>query len=251
MIFVPDNWIPSKRELEGKTVLVTGANDGIGRAVAKASASCGAEVLLLARREELLTEVYDEITTSGCKTPAIIPLDLMSHDYANYSLLAQELSEAGIKLDGLVHNAAILGELKPLAQTSVQIWHQVLQVNITSIFMLTRALLPLLEAAPAASIILTSSAVGRRAKAYWGAYAVSKFAVEGFMQVLCAETRETSMIRVNSLDPGAVNTKMRRKAYPAEALGTNPWPSQITNPWIYLLSDVSKQLSGQALTVQI
>ena len=118
-------------------------------------------------------------------------------------------------------------------------------------FLMTQCLIPVLKKASSASVIFSSSSVGRIGKAYWGAYAVSKFAVEGFMQVLSAETKETSMIRVNSLDPGAVNTKMRRNAYPAEAQGKNPSPSQITNPWIYLLSDVSKQLSGQALSVQI
>jgi NAD(P)-dependent dehydrogenase (short-subunit alcohol dehydrogenase family) len=110
--------------------------------------------------------------------------------------------------------------------------------------------MPLLEAAPSASVILTSSGVGRRGKAYWGAYAVSKFATEGYMQVLADELGSTSSVRVNSLNPGAVNTRMRRLAYPAEPPGTNPEPSELTDRWIYLLSDASHELNGEALDAQ-
>jgi NAD(P)-dependent dehydrogenase (short-subunit alcohol dehydrogenase family) len=155
-----------------------------------------------------------------------------------------------VVLDGLVNNASVLGERRALAQTSPQSWQEVLQVNITSVFLLTRALMPLLEAAPSASVILTSSGVGRRGKAYWGAYAVSKFATEGYMQVLADELGSTSSVRVNSLNPGAVNTRMRRLAYPAEPPGTNPEPSELTDRWIYLLSDASHELNGEALDAQ-
>ena len=125
-----------------------------------------------------------------------------------------------------------------------------MQININAIFLLTRALMPLLEAAPSASVVLTSSGVGRRGKAYWGAYAVSKFATEGYMQVLADELAATSNIRVNSLNPGAVNTAMRRAAYPGEPPDTNPAPSELTQAWIYLMSDASREIHGQALSAQ-
>jgi len=153
-------------------------------------------------------------------------------------------------LDGLVHNASVLGERRALAQTSPASWDEVLQVNMTSVFLLTRALMPLLEAASAASVVLTSSGVGRRGKAYWGAYAVSKFATEGYMQVLADELGATSSVRVNSLNPGAVNTGMRRAAYPGEPPDTNPMPDALTDRWLYLLSDASRELNGQALSAQ-
>jgi len=250
MSFVPDSWQASSSELAGKTILVTGANRGIGEAVALSCAQHGAEVLLLGRNEDALAQVYDKIVDLGCPTPGIIPLDLTIRDPSLYDTLADELSGASVVLDGLVHNASVLGERRALAQTSPSSWDEVLQVNLTAVFLLTRALMPLLEAARAASVVLTSSGVGRRGKAYWGAYAVSKFATEGYMQVLADELGATSSVRVNSLNPGAVNTGMRRAAYPGESPDTNPMPDALTDRWVYLLSDASREIHGQALSAQ-
>jgi NAD(P)-dependent dehydrogenase (short-subunit alcohol dehydrogenase family) len=194
--------------------------------------------------------VYDQIADKGYPKPGLIPLDLNTRDPSLYAALADELAGAEVVLDGLVHNASVLGERRALAQTSPESWDEVLQVNMTSVFLLTRALMPRLEAASAASVVLTSSGVGRQGKAYWGAYAVSKFATEGFMQVLADELSATSSIRVNSLNPGAVNTGMRRAAYPGEPPDTNPAPAELTDRWLYLLSDASRDIHGQALSAQ-
>ena len=250
MSFVPNDWLASNDELTGKTVLITGANRGIGEAVALSCAQHGAEVLLLGRDETALARVYDQITDMGYPKPGLIPLDLNTRDPSLYAALADELAGAEVVLDGLVHNASVLGERRALAQTSPESWDEVLQVNMTSVFLLTRALMPRLEAALAASVVLTSSGVGRQGKAYWGAYAVSKFATEGFMQVLADELSATSSVRVNSLNPGAVNTSMRRAAYPGEPPDTNPAPAALTDRWLYLLSDASRDLHGQALSAQ-
>jgi len=250
MSFLPEGWQASSTELADKTLLVTGANRGIGKAVALSCAQHGAEMLLLGRDEAALAQVYDQIVDLGCPTPGIIPLDLTTRDPSLYDTLADELSGANVVLDGLVHNASVLGERRALSQTSPTSWDDVLQVNMTAVFLLTRALMPLLEAAEAASIVLTSSGVGRRGKAYWGAYAVSKFATEGYMQVLADELCATSSVRVNSLNPGAVNTGMRRAAYPGEPPETNPMPDALTDRWLYLLSDASRDVHGQALSVQ-
>ena len=250
MSFVPEGWQASSSELAGKTLLVTGANRGIGEAVALSCAQHGAEMLLLGRDEAALAQVYDQIVDLGCPKPGIIPLDLTTRDPSLYDTLADELFEANVVLDGLVHNASVLGERRALSQTSPTSWDEVLQVNMTAVFLLTRALMPLLEAAAAASIVLTSSGVGRRGKAYWGAYAVSKFAAEGYMQVLADELGATSSVRVNTLNPGAVNTGMRRAAYPGEPPDTNPMPDALTDRWLYLLSDASRDIHGQALSAQ-
>ena len=250
MSFLPPQWQPSDTELASKTVLITGAGDGIGRAVALACAKVGAEVLLLGRNEAGLEAVYDDIQRAGGREAGIIPLDLNTTDPARYEALAEQLTEADITLAGLVHNASVLGERRLLAQTSPASWQEVMQVNVSSTFLLTRALMPLLTHAAPSSIILTSSGVGRRGKAYWGAYAVSKFATEGYMQVLADELKATSQIRVNSLNPGAVNTKMRRTAYPGEQPNTNPSPEALTAHWIYLLSDASQSLQGETLSAQ-
>jgi NAD(P)-dependent dehydrogenase (short-subunit alcohol dehydrogenase family) len=247
---MPRGWLPTQDELDKKTILVTGASTGIGRSVALACARLGAEVLLTSRNEAALENVYDTIVNEGGRTPGLIPLDLRTTQNQPYDDLAETLLGQGLAIDGLVHNAGVLGERRALSQTSPESWHEVLQVNITATFLLTRALMPLLERAPLASVVLTSSGVGRRGKAFWGAYAVSKFATEGYMQVLADELGSTSSIRVNSLNPGAVNTRMRRAAYPGEPPNSNPLPEALTDNWVYLLSDASASIHGKALTAQ-
>jgi NAD(P)-dependent dehydrogenase (short-subunit alcohol dehydrogenase family) len=250
MSCTPAGWQPASDELAGKTVMVTGAGDGIGRAAAMAYATRGAEVLLVGRTEAKLEAVYDDIIAAGGVTPAIIPMDLARVDHDTLCELANELGSSFNKLDGLLHNASILGDRKPLAQTRVALWHEVMQTNVNAAFMLTQVLMPLLEAAPAASVVFTSSGVGRRGRAYWGAYAVSKFATEGMMQVWADELGQTSNIRVNSLNPGAVNTAMRRTAYPAEDPSSNPTPDALMANWIWLMSDASIGVNGEALNAQ-
>ena len=250
MTFIPKSWTPRDGELDGKSILVTGAGDGIGRAAALSFARHGAEVLLLGRTETKLDSVYDTIVNEGGVTPAVIPADLAQTSHDQWLALAGELSGALSCLHGLLHNASLLGDRKPLSQTSAAAWHEIMQVNVNAAFMLTQALLPMLQEAPRASVVFTSSSVGRRGRAYWGGYAVSKFATEGLMQVLADELGSISDIRVNSLNPGAVNTAMRRTAYPAEPPQTNPAPESLMDHWIFLMSDASKDLHGEALSVQ-
>jgi len=250
MTFVPTDWLPQDDELGGKTILVTGAGDGIGRAAALSFARHGAEVLLLGRTETKLEAVYDDIVAEGGQQPGIIPADLAQTSHDDLMALAAELSKSLAKLDGLLHNASILGDRKALAQTSAAKWHESMQVNVNAPFMLTQAVLPLLEQAPMASVLFTSSSVGRRGRAFWGSYAVSKFATEGLMQVWADELGGIGSVRVNSLNPGAVNTAMRRAAYPAEPPDTNPEPASLMATWVYLMSDASSGLNGQALNAQ-
>ena len=250
MSFMPSNWQPTPNELANKTILITGAGDGIGRAAALAYAAAGAEVLLLGRTETKLEAVYDEILAKGGREPGIVPCDLSQVSYDALCNLASELDESLPHLDGLLHNASVLGDRKTMAQTSAAMWQTVMQVNVNAAFMLTQVMLPLLNSAPRASVIFTSSSVGRKGRAFWGAYATSKFATEGMMQVLADELTQTSNIRVNSLNPGPVDTAMRRTAYPAEAPTTNPKPEDITDCWVYLMSDASVAITGQALSAQ-
>lgn len=250
MPIAPASWSAAANELAGKTILVTGAAEGIGRAASLALASAGAEVLLLSRNEARLESLYDEIVAMDGPLPALLPMDLVKATYDDFVTLAGSLGEALPKLDGLLHNASLLGDRKPIAQTRATAWHEVMQVNVNAGFMLTQVLLPMLNEAPTASVVFTSSGVGRTGRAYWGSYAVSKFATEGLMQVLADELEATSSIRVNSLNPGAVNTAMRRSAYPAEPPTTNPDPTDIIREWVYLMSDASAHLNGQALNAQ-
>jgi NAD(P)-dependent dehydrogenase (short-subunit alcohol dehydrogenase family) len=247
---IPARYRPHHDLLRGKTVLVTGAGDGIGRVASLYYARHGATVILLGRTAEKLEAVYDEIESAGSPQPALVELDLASAGEENFSNLASGLAGEFGKLDGLLHNAGVLGERRPIESAGYSAWLEVMQVNVNAQFLLTRAMLPLLQAAPSASIIFTSSGVGRTGRAYWGAYAVSKFATEGFAQVLASELENTSRVRVNSLNPGATNTAMRRAAYPAEQPGTNPHPEQIMPAYLFLMGDDSLGITGKSFDAQ-
>ena len=246
----PRNYVAPENLLQGRNILVTGAGDGIGRSAALAYAAHGATVWLLGRTESKLEAVYDDIEAAGGPQPAILPVDLATLTEQQCATLAQTLAENLGQLDGLLHNASILGERRPIESASYEAWCDVMQVNVNAQFLLTKALLPLLAAAPSSSIVFTSSGVGRQGRAYWGAYAVSKFATEGFMQVLADELENTSKVRVNSLNPGGTNTAMRRSAYPAETPTDNPSPEQIMPAYLYLMGDDSRGITGQAFNAQ-
>jgi len=250
ILSIPANYLPRANLLTGKTILVTGAGDGIGRSAALSYARYGATVLLLGRTGRKLEAVYDEIEAAGGARPAIIEMDLSTASEDSYANLAASLGNEFFCLDGILHNAALLGDRRPIANAVYSSWLEVMQVNVNAQFLLTRYLLPLLHLAPVASIIMTSSTVGRTGKAYWGAYAVSKFATEGFMQVLASELEHTSRIRVNSLNPRATNTAMRRTAYPAESPTNNPAPQDIMPAYLFLMGDDSAGVTGRAFEVR-
>lgn len=242
---------PSGNLLQDRTILITGAGDGIGRAAALASAAQGARVILLGRTQEKLEAVYDAIDALPDAPEAVIhPLDLESATEDHYRELADAIGDQFGRLDGLLHNASLLGNLTPLQYFPADRWASIMQVNVNAAFQLTRALLPILNLADDARILFTSSSVGRKGRAYWGAYSVSKFATEGLMQVLADELADTSNIRVNSINPGATRTAMRAAAYPAEDPGSLPTPEDLMPAYLYLLGPESRQLHGQALNIR-
>ncbi|MBK7728340.1 MAG: YciK family oxidoreductase [Gammaproteobacteria bacterium] len=236
--------------LDGRNILVTGAGDGIGRAAAECFATHGATVVLLGRTQAKLESCYDAIVASGAPQPVIQVLDLARATESDFAALAGQLGAELGCLHGLLHNAALLGPRTPLEQYPLEQWREVMKVNVEAAFVLTRALLPALMAAPEASVLFSSSGVGRRGRAYWGAYAVSKFAVEGLSQVLADELQNTTRIRVNCINPGATNTTMRRTAYPAEPPQHNPSPAAIMSSYLYLMGPASAGVSGRSLDAQ-
>lgn len=236
--------------LQGKVILVTGAGAGIGRAAALAFAQHGATVILLGRTTQKLEVVYDEIVAAGYPQPAIYPFDLAgTHDHA-YQELAETVDREFGRLDGLLHNAGMLGALKPITDYNSKMWQQVMQINLTGVFMLTRELLPLLRQTEYSSVVFTSSGVGHKGRAHWGAYSVSKFATEGLMQVLADEEDGISTVRVNTINPGGTRTDMRAAAFPAEDPSTLPTAEDIMPVYLYLMSDDSRGVSGQAFHAQ-
>lgn len=247
---IPHDYRASPDLLAERVILVTGAGDGIGKAVSLAFAAHGATVILLGRTVSKLESVYDDIVAAGGPQPAIYPMDLEGAVPDDHRQLAERIESDLGRLDGLLHNAGLLGSLTPIEHYDPVEWLRVIQVNLHAPFLLTQACLALLKRAEDASVVFTSSGVGRRARAYWGAYAVSKFAVEGLMQVLADELDENSPVRVNSINPGRVRTAMRASAYPAENRAELPAPQDIVAPYLFLMGPESRGVHGQALDAQ-
>lgn len=236
--------------LNNKTILITGAGDGIGRVCAKTFAQYGATVILLSRTQSKLEQLYDEIEAEHPGKVIIHPIDFKSATTEDYKTLAASLDEQFECLDGLIHNAALLGARSPIEFYPEQDWSDLMQVNVTAAFHLSKALLPALSRSNDARMIFTSSSVGRVGRAYWGAYGVSKFALEGLMQTLAEEVENTTAIRVNSLNPGGTRTSMRRDAYPAENPETQPTAESIMPVYLYLMSAQAQPIHGEALDVR-
>ena len=236
--------------LEDKTIVISGAGSGIGRQIAKSYAECGADLILLSKSIERLESIYEEINKITSRNVIIQPIDYKTADEKNFQKIILAIKEEYSQIDGLVNNAGILGEKKSLEQYSYSVWKDVLKVNLDAGFLLTKNLIPLLKESSSSSIIFTSSGVGRKGRAYWGAYSISKFATEAMMQILFDELQNTTSIRVNCINPGAVRTKMRESAYPAENPESNPTAVEIMNPYLYLMSDLSRDISGQSIDAQ-
>lgn len=233
--------------LQDRVILVTGAGDGIGRVAAKAYAAHGATVILHGRTQAKLEAVYDEIEKAGDPQAAIVPLDLASATALEYHQLAETIDKEFGHLDGVLHNAGVLGDITPLEMYDPDTWDFVMKINLRAPFMLTQALLPLLKQSPDASVIFTSSGVGRRARAFWGAYAVSKCGIEGLSQILADELMNTSNIRVNCINPGATRTRMRAEAYPGENPANLKTPEDIMALYLYLMGPDSVGTTGQSI----
>jgi len=243
------NYIPAPQCLADKVILVTGAGSGIGREAALHYAKFGASVILLGKTVSKLEAVYDDIIAAGGQEPAIVPLDLAGATPSHYAGLAGSIEHEFGKLDGVLHNASQLGELGPFEHIKVETWQQIMQVNVNSQFYLTQALLPLLKKSPAGSVIFTSSSVGVKGRAYWGSYAVSKFATQGMMEVLADEFENTAL-RVNCINPGGTRTAMRAKAFPAENPDSLPSAADIMPVYIYLMDRSRSQENGQTFHAQ-
>jgi len=236
--------------LKNRIILITGAGDGIGRAAALSFAQHGATVILAGRTVKKLEAVYDQIEAAGYPQPAIFPINLEGAAPHDYEVVAAAIEKEFGKIDGLLNNASALGNRTPIENYDPSVWNQVMQVNVNAQFFLTQAMLPLLMKSDDASVIFTSSGVGRKGSAYWGAYAVSKFATEGMMQVLADELENTSNIRVNAINPGPTRTNMRAHAYPAENPNNLATPEQIMPAYLYLMGADSKGTNGQSLDAQ-
>ncbi|RDV26040.1 YciK family oxidoreductase [Alteromonas aestuariivivens] len=235
--------------LTNRTILISGAGDGIGAEAAKTFASHGASCILLGRTVSKLEKVYDEIISAGGPEPAIVPLDLNGATPKHYQDMARTIEDQFGCLDGVLHNASLLGELCPFEEIKPEEWQQVMQVNVSAAAYMTQALMGVLRKSADASVVFTTSSVGRVGRAFWGTYSVSKFATEGMMQVLAAEYTNRN-VRFNCINPGATRTQMRAKAFPAEDATKLKTPAEIMPLYLYLMGPDSKGVNGQSLDCQ-
>lgn len=241
------NYSPAADLLKDRYILVTGAGDGIGATAARTYAAHGATVALIGRTQKKLEAVYDAIVEDGGPEPTIGVIDFARAQGDDYQNLADALEQQFGRLDGILHNASMLGQRSPIEHYDVKVWLETMHVNANAPFILTQALLPLLKKADNPSVVFTSSGVGRKGRAFWGAYAVSKFATEGLMETLADEQ---DGMRINCINPGATRTSMRRAAYPGEDPGQLQTPADIMPTYLYLIGPDSADVTGQSIDCQ-
>ena len=241
---------PSTDLLKDRVILITGVGDGIGRAAALNFALHGATVVLHGRNLSKLEIIYDEIEALGAPQPAILPLQLSTASEHDYEVLFDTLEQQFGRLDGILHNAGILGERVTLEDYPTEIWDDVMNVNLRAPFVLTQALLPLLKRSDCASVLFTSSGVGREARPLWGAYSISKVGVEALSKIFAEELKSEENLRFNCINPGGTRTAMRAKAYPNEDPLTLPIPEDIMPAYLYLIGPDSKGITGQSFDAQ-
>jgi len=230
--------------LKDRMILVTGAGDGIGRAMSLAYAAHGATIVLLGKTVNKLERVYDEIENAGGATPAIYPMHLEGATPHDYDELASAMDSNFGRLDGILHNAANLPYLSRIKDYDAEDWLKVMQVNINAPFFITQACLPLLERSDDARVLFTSDETG---KAFWGAYGVAKAAIEGLTQTLAAEL-ESSNIRVNCIDPGPTLTAMRKRVFPGEENASLKTPDTLAPLYLWAMGADSRDTTGQRLS---
>lgn len=244
------NYEPPADLLKDKTILVTGAGSGIGRAASLAYAKVGATVILLGSKTGKLETVYDEIEKAGGAQPAITPLDLETAGEEQYLELITSIDNTFGKLDGLLNNAGFLGPLMPFQTMTMAHWQKIMQINLNSAFALTKFCFPLLQQGENPSVVFSSSTAGRKAFAYSSAYTVAKHGIETLMQVLFLELENTSSIRVNTVNPGPCATALRRAAYPAEDPASLPKPEDLMSVYLYLMGKDSLGQNGKQFSAQ-
>ena len=246
---IPGDYSPAPSAFAGRVVLVTGAGDGLGRNVALCAARHGAEVILLGRTIAKLETAHDRIVEAEGPPPAICPMDLSGANPGDYAELAERIDRAYGRLHGIVHAAAAFSGLTPLAHLAPEDWFRTVHVNLTAPFLLTRACLPLLQRVPDAAAVFVGDALGRRARAYWGAYAVSKSGIEGLATVLAEEVESAGTPRVVCINPGPMRTALRRSAYPAEPPDATSEPGAVAGGILFALDPAAPIAHGASADI--
>ncbi len=238
-------YVPAAGALQGRVILVTGAAAGLGKAIAKACAQFGATVVMLDKEVRRAEETYDEIVNAGYPEPAIYPLDMEGATAKDYHDLAENIREQLGRLDGVVLNAAWLAAFTPIKHYETELWSKMIMVNLHANFLLSRAVLPLLEAAEDASIVFASHESN---KAFFGAFGVAKAGMDAYCDILAAECDEPAhFIRVNTVDTGPIRTSMRTLNYPGENPNSVARPDALVGPFLYYLGPDAGKRTGEHL----
>ena len=233
--------------LKNHVILITGAGGGLGGTAALTLAKNGAHIILLDKNIAKLEVVYDAIVAANAPKPVIYPFDLAGANENDYQALANKIDDEYGALQGLLHSAVEFSSFTPISQFGTKEWGHTLNVNLNAPFLLTRMLLPVLEKSPQASIVFTSDSSARNAHAYFGAYGVSKIALEGLAKILAEELEAAGKIRVNTLIPGAIDSPLRKRAYPAEDKAKLPDMASLAPAYLYLFGPQSLGVTGQAI----
>ena len=247
---LPAPHLAAAPDLRDRVVFLTGATGGLGRPIALAAAAAGATVILHARIVRKLEALYDEITAAGHAEPIILPLDLAKAEATDFANIASALEAQLGRLDALIHTAALLGSLGPLEHQSFDSWLALLRVNVAAPMGLTRALVPLLNAAKDATVVFTLDNRGQEPRAYWGGYAVTKAGVATLARELADEWEKRENLRVNAVVPGPIRSPLRGQTHPAEDMTRLPTPDLLVPLYLHLIAGQPKAESGALIDAQ-
>ncbi len=236
--------------LKDQVILITGAGGGLGSMAARALAEQGALIILLDKSIPKLETAYDAIVDAGGPEPILYPFDLAGANETQYGELASTIEKNYGSLQGVLHSAVELVAYTPIEIHEIKDWGQTLNVNLNAPFILSRALLPVLNKSEQASIVFTSDTIAGNPRAYSGAYGVSKIALEGFAKILADELESAQKIRVNTLVPGPVDSPLRKKLFPAEDKSKLPSMESLKDVYSYLFSSNSIGVTGQTIDAQ-
>ncbi len=229
------DYSPAENTLTGKIILIIGAADELGRSLSIEFAKLGATIILLDKSVKNLEQIYDDIEQNGGPKPAIFPMDIENAEEQDYLTLIQAIADNFKQLDGLILNAAVLGQHGPIVHTDLEQWTRALQVNLTANFLFLKHCASILNQADQASCLYVSDQVAQRGRAYWGSYSSPKAACLNLIETIAEEWETNTNIHVNSLDPGLINTALRRQAFPGLDPTQHQTVESVTKAFVYFM----------------
>jgi len=241
------DYTPTEQTLEGKTILITGATDELGKCLCVSLSNLGATIILLDKSVKQLEKVYDDIEQNGGPQPAMFPMDLEHAEEQDYQVLTQAIADNFTQLDGLILNASVLGQHGPMIHTELEQWNRSLKINLTANFLLLKYCSSMLNQSDKASCVYVSDQVAQHGRAYWGSFSSPKAACLNLIETIADEWETNTNIHLNSIDPGPVNTMVRRQALPGVDPSLHTSPETVTKAFIYLMDSGINWPNGKHL----